>query len=300
VAFRNGDVTLSGTLLLPRREGPHPAIILVHGDGPETRDGYRQLARRFAERGIAALIYDKRGCGESGGRWPARFSELGNDAVAGIRFLRGRADIDGTKIGLWGGSQGGWIAPLAATMPSAEVRFVVVKAGPAVGPAQLARWKSVGRVVRAGHGADAVARVNRLMDLQFAILRSGQGWPQLDAEIGRARGEKWLPLVAVMRHSGWRSSWMTYGPDIDFDAPGTLARVDPPMLWLLGERDPETPLQMTVAELERLRKAGKDVTIQVFAGADHQIELPRKRANRPNYAPGYVETMLEWVSRQCE
>lgn len=300
VAFRSGDVTLHGNLLLPRRQGPHPAIILVHGDGPETREGYRHLAGRFAEHGIAALIYDKRGCGESGGRWPARFSELGADAVAGIQFLRGRADIDGTKIGLWGGSQGGWIAPLAATVPSAQVRFVVVKAGPAVGPAQLARWKSVSRVERAGYGADVVAQVNQLMDLQFEILRSGRGWPQLDAEIRRVRGEKWFPLVATMRYSRWRSSWMTYGRDIDFDAPGTLARVDPPMLWLLGGNDPETPLQMTVDQLERLRKAGKDITIRVFEGADHQLERPRRWTNRPNYAPGYVETMLEWVSRQCD
>lgn len=298
VAFRSGAVTLHGNLLLPRGPGPHPAIVLVHGDGPETRDGYRHLARQFAEHGIAALIYDKRGCGASGGRWPARFSELAGDAVAGIQFLRGRADIDGTKIGLWGGSQGGWIAPLAATAPAARVRFVVVKAGPAMGPAQLARWKSVHRVERAGYGPDVVARVDRLMDLQFEILRSGRGWPRLDDEIRKVRGEKWLPLVAVMRHSRWRSSWMTYGRDIDFDAPGTLARVDAPMLWLLGEQDPETPLQLTVAQLERLRNAGKDITVKVFRGADHQLELPRTWTNRPNYAPGYLETTLEWVSRQ--
>lgn len=299
VAFRNGGVTLEGNLFLPRRQGPHPAIILVHGDGPDTRDGYRHLARQFAERGIAALIYDKRGCGASGGQWPAPFSVLAADAVAGIQFLRARADVDGTKIGIWGGSQGGWIAPLAATAPSAKVHFVVVKAGPAVGPAQLTRWKSVRRIARAGYGAEVIARVNRLMDLQFEILRSGRGWPQLEAEIRSARGEMWVPLVPVMRYSRWQSSWMSYGRDIDFDVPETLARVDVPMLWLLGEKDPETPLRMTVDQLERLRKGGKDITIRVFAGADHQLELPRRWKNRPNYAPGYLETTLEWVSRQC-
>jgi uncharacterized protein len=299
VTFRNGDVVLAGTVLMPRGRPPFPGIVLVHGDGPETRDGYRFLAEEFADRGIAALIYDKRGVGESGGRFPARFDELAGDAAAAVRYLRGRGDIDDERVGLWGGSQGGWIAPLAASSPEAHVRFVVVKAGPAIGPAALARWKSVHRVQQAGYSPEVVARVNKLMDIQFEILRSGSGWPQLEQEVRGARGEPWLPLVAILRHSSWQSSWMTYGRDIDFDPAGSLSRVDAPMLWLLGEQDPETPLDATLATLDTLKRSGKNITVKVFPGADHQLELPRTIETRPNYAPGYIETTMDWVAQQC-
>jgi dienelactone hydrolase len=299
VRFRNGDVTLAGTLIMPTRAAPHPAIVLVHGDGPDTRGSYRYLADQFAAGGIAALIYDKRGAGQSSGQWPARFDDLAADAVAAIDYLRTQPDIDSARIGIWGGSQGGWIAPLAATAPEAGVRCVVIKAGPGVGPADLARWKSVTRVSQAGYPLDVAARVQRLMDFQFAILRTGVGWEELDTLVHASRAEPWFPLVAVMRHSEWRSSWMTYGPDIDFDPATTLMKVDAPILWILGERDPETPLHETLETIRRLQASGKDITVNVVAGADHQIELPRTRQSRPNYAPGYIESTVRWVSSRC-
>lgn len=69
VRFSNGEITLSGTVYLPSKTGPHPAVVFIHGDGPDIREGYRFFAELFARRGIAALIYDKRGTGASTGDW---------------------------------------------------------------------------------------------------------------------------------------------------------------------------------------------------------------------------------------
>ena len=297
VVFRNGDLALAGTLYIPRSGRPLPAIVLVHGDGPETRAGYEFFARRFAARGVAALVYDKRGAGASTGRWPARFADLATDAVAGLDYLRSRADVDGGCVGIWGGSQGGWIAAITAN--STPVRYLIVKAGTPVGPAELTRWKGVSRIERAGYGADVVERVDRLMALQFQILRGERGWEQLEQELRAVANEPWFPLVAVMRYSGWRSSWMEYGHDIAFDPMPVLSNVDAPMLWVLGDSDPETPLDLTLARLRELQTRGKRISVRVFPGADHQIELPRRRENRPNYAPGYPDVMAEWAAEQC-
>jgi dienelactone hydrolase len=297
--FRSDGAILSGTLVLPAGHAPYPAIVLVHGDGPETRAGYRYFAQRLAASGIAALIYDKRGVGESTGRWPASFEELAADAAAAMAYLRSRREIDRERVGLWGGSQGGWIAPLAATLPSARPRCIVIKSGAGVGPADLARWKSITRVQQAGYPADVIGRVHRLMDLQFEILRSDTGWDDLAAQVQELRTEPWFPLVAVMRYSPWRSSWMTYGQDIAFDPLPVLRRLDAPVLWILGEKDPETPLAETLATIQQLRDEGKDIAVIVFPDADHQIELPRTQEHRPNFAPGYMEGMVEWVVDRC-
>lgn len=295
VTFRSGDARLSGSLILPHGEGPHPAIVLIHGDGPDVRDSYRFFADRFASRGIAALIYDKRGAGESGGAFPSSFDQLADDAVAAMRFLRSRPEIDRDRVALWGGSQGAWIALLAATRPDARPSLVIAKAGAGVTPADLARWKSLRRVANAGHSGDARRRAAEIMELQFHILRTGNGWEELERAVETSRDEKWFPLVAVMRHSRWRSSWMSYGKDIDFDPIATLARVDAPVLWILGELDPETPLRETVDALERLERNGRPITVRVHPGADHQIELPRTRRGRPNFAPGYPDEMIDWA-----
>jgi alpha-beta hydrolase superfamily lysophospholipase len=65
VHFASGDITLAGTLVFPEGSQPHPAVVLLHGSGPQKRD--LVTARWFAAEGIAALAYDKRGVGQSGG-----------------------------------------------------------------------------------------------------------------------------------------------------------------------------------------------------------------------------------------
>ncbi len=296
VRFQNGDVVLSGTLYLPSKSGSHPAVVFIHGDGHEAREGYRFFAALFARNGIAALIYDKRGVGSSTGNWrQSRFSDLADDALAGVKLLKSRNDINPQQIGLLGGSQGGWIAPLAASR-SKDGAFLILKSGPGVGPAQLATYKSVTRVRNAGYSLEVSEQVKVLMNLQFDILRTGKGWEKLEAEVQKVRNEPWYRHVAVMRHSNWDSSWMNYGLDIDFDPVPIFEKLNIPVLSLLGEADPETPVQETAAMLERIKKERKkDFTVKVFPKADHQIELPRQIKNRPHYASGYLDTMINWT-----
>ena len=133
IRFRNGNVTLAGTLTLPPGRGPFPAVVFLHGSGPVTRDVI--LAEYFATQGIATLAYDKRGTGESGGTYThnvdaQEFERLAGDALAAVAFARGRAELDARRVGLWGISQAGWIAAIAARSP--DVAFSVLVSGPAV------------------------------------------------------------------------------------------------------------------------------------------------------------------------
>ena len=98
VTFKNGDVTLAGTLTLPSSGNPHPAVIFVHGSGAASRESNRFYADLFARHGIATLIYDKRGVGESTGDWRyVHMNDLTEDALAGVQLLKSRKDINPTK-----------------------------------------------------------------------------------------------------------------------------------------------------------------------------------------------------------
>src|SRR4029078_58054 len=90
VEFQNHDVKLAGSLLLPRSEVPFPAVVFVHGAGQQTREPYREAGEYFARQGIAALIYDKRGVGQSGGAYESRapYENLVDDALTAVGHLK--------------------------------------------------------------------------------------------------------------------------------------------------------------------------------------------------------------------
>ena len=137
-SFQSLGVTLQGTLWLPDSGGPYPAVVCVHGSGKITRkDTYaNEFAEYFVKRGVAVLTYDKRGVGKSGGTYVGSFGGsmvvYAADAVSAIQRLKKRDDIVGSKIGLFGVSQGGFVIPLAAAMDKKDVAFSIIISGPIV------------------------------------------------------------------------------------------------------------------------------------------------------------------------
>ncbi|HTF31477.1 MAG TPA: alpha/beta fold hydrolase, partial [Flavitalea sp.] len=139
MSFQNADAKLDGTLLIPSTKGPHPAIVLLHGSGPLTRYSFGPYPHFFTSLGFAVLIYDKRGAGSSSGtRIDASTGaamknsfypdELAGDALAAMRVLQQRKDIDPGKIGFWGSSEGGMLATQVAAR-SRRVAFAINSSG---------------------------------------------------------------------------------------------------------------------------------------------------------------------------
>jgi pimeloyl-ACP methyl ester carboxylesterase len=130
--FESRGARLAGTLSLPSGDGPHPALVWVHGSGPDTRSATAPYFTGLLDGRFAVFAFDKRGAGESEGECcPLDFDLLADDVLAAVDALRSRDEIDDDAIGLLALSQGGWIAPLAASK-SKDVKFVVVLSGSAV------------------------------------------------------------------------------------------------------------------------------------------------------------------------
>lgn len=114
VSFTNGPIILHGVLLSPEPPTACPTIVMVHGSGPATRDSFGGLEHYFVRSGIPVLVYDKRGVQDSSGNWKtSSLQDLTGDALAAVAFLNQRGVA---RIGLWGGSQGGYgsAEPVAA------------------------------------------------------------------------------------------------------------------------------------------------------------------------------------------
>ncbi|MBD3852013.1 MAG: alpha/beta fold hydrolase, partial [Acidobacteria bacterium] len=134
VEFFNGDLRLAGMIFVPEGEGPFPVAVIIHGSGSSRRNSkwYLSVTRHLQDNGIAVLLPDKRGCEKSEGNWVgANFDDLAGDTLAAVEFVRNWDEMDFSKIGLVGMSQGGWIAPVAAAEDK-DIAFVVSMSGSTV------------------------------------------------------------------------------------------------------------------------------------------------------------------------
>lgn len=312
VRFRNGELELAGTIFRPRASGPFPAVVFVHGSGPQTRDSYiRWFADQFARAGFVTLIYDKRGTGESGGeRWPqtrGSFADLADDAVAGVGFLRDHAYVDATRIGIWGLSQGAWIGPLAASRASNLVRFLVMISGGGVSPAVQELYDDEVKLRDLGFDRPAIDEALAYLRLADQYVRTGsdEDWDPFALARVVARGRPWYSHLDRFPQILPREApvWAGLRTDLDYDPVPVLNGVRVPVLLMLGEEDRLTPAGETALRVRNAVESGgnRDVTVRVLPGADHAVLVkPSPRASwlaeRP--AANWVAEMLEWASRQ--
>jgi uncharacterized protein len=168
--FSGAAGTLTGTLLIPDGDGPHPAVVLVHGSGSGRRESFGPLPYVFASHGLAVLTFDRRGSGYSDGAWPrVSIDDQAGDVLTAVAVLAERPDIDPDSIGLYGSSPGGWVAPLAAARSRATA-FVVLVCGAGVEPFELQPRPEADRLQPFGSGGVAVAeRVARRVSEQMPI-----------------------------------------------------------------------------------------------------------------------------------
>jgi pimeloyl-ACP methyl ester carboxylesterase len=309
VHFVSGKITLAGTLVLPAGSERRPAVVLFHGSGAQQRDLF--TARWFADQGIAALAYDKRGVGESSGDFRAvPFMELCNDGLAAIEYLKSRKEIDAKRIGVWGLSQGGWLGPLAASR-SADVSFVIAVSGPGVSPGEQMIVYYANELRAQGtseHGVQEASSVRR--DI-WNYLASGAGYEQAKTELEQSRTKPWYskakaqeddsfgPLKTpseLSKPEGRSAIW--FRQEMNYDPVPTLRALRVPTLFLFGDRDQLIPVKESVDVIRRVlaEDAHHDFTIREFPNDDHGMQLTTGEASG-EIDPEYLRTMREWLAR---
>jgi dienelactone hydrolase len=279
VVFESGGVKLAGTLLLPARGKPVPAAAFVHGAAYHERGDNRIEARHFARKGIAALIYDKRGCGASGGDW-TRASEfdLAADALAGVRLLRKRPDIDPRHVGLWGMSQGASTIPLAA-VHSADVAFLIAVSGCLSGDEQMYYYRA--NLFRKYELPDPLLDVAN----KASLVRNDLAW----------RIRNGLPAPAAWREQSAFDIYHDYRRD--------WSRVRQPVLAAYGEHDQAVPVAESVTQLRQALTEGgnEDWTIIIYPDAGHTLDQTNTGdlfAVWQGYVPGFLDDVTDWVHQR--
>ncbi len=312
-----GELELRSKLVLPLGRPPFPVVVLVHGSGAESAVDTYFMPYLFAAHGIAVLSYDKRGTGGSTGRYSQNFHLLSDDTVAVVEWLRTRPEIDRDLIHLAGYSQGGWIAPLAASKTDA-VSSLLINYGPMVPITEEDRWGYRYVLQKKGFGGDALAEADRINEVMGAIVDRGEDrWDELEDLLDRAEGADWfaavagsdsmLGFVASTKMPMWMARlyyrWVTRGDEVMadrlYDPFPVVAKLDISSLWIFGGEDSSMPTADSIAKLEVLRREGRPIEVELFPEAEHGILLfegddPLDRRFL-GYAPGYLDLQVRWL-----
>ena len=197
--FEHHHANLAGSLYKPDSLDPVPVVIVLHSasGGLRTNRFYEHLTALLPACGIAVFVYDRRGSGGSTGSFEtANFALLAADAQAAIAALTTRNDIDRQRIGLYGISQGGWIAPLVAAHDPA-VSLLVIVSGCGLTPAEQMIY-SAQTALREAHYPEAIiAAATQLRQHVDAYYRGTLQRPVVQAELDAVRSEPWFPLAYV-------------------------------------------------------------------------------------------------------
>ncbi len=279
--FAGDGVTLAGRLVLPRGAGPVPIVVLIHGSENFSARDFYALQRLLPAEGVGVFVYDKRGTGASQGKYTQDFSVLADDAVAAMREARRLAGARAGRIGYQGGSEGGWVAPMAAER--APVDFVIVGFGLAVSPIEEDRSELALEMKLKGHSTADTAKALEIGEAAEAVMASGftQGFARFDAVRAKYANAPWYKDVhgnfthfllpwnaAELREKGQA---FVFGTPWNYDPMPTLRRAKTPELWILGEDDLEAPSAETGALIRALGASGHPFTLAIFPHTEHGI-----------------------------
>jgi alpha-beta hydrolase superfamily lysophospholipase len=312
-----GNSVLAGTLTLPPGEGPFPLVILISGSGPQDRDetifGHKPffvIADHLTKKGIAVFRFDDRGIGKSKGNFAAATSrDFASDVEAIVADMKSRQRIDPQRIVLAGHSEGGIIAPMVAL--NNEVAGIILLAGTGVTGKEISLNQSRNISKLAGIPKPVLDAQERVLVEMYDRMEAGE---KLDApfveslvkEINQSlpaetRSSANVQAIAEAARVQLSSPW--FGFFAFHDPAPVLARVEVPVLVVIGEKDTQVDADLNVPPIEAaLKKAGnRDVVIKRMPGLNHlfqscQTGSPAEyQIIEQTISPQVLEILTEWI-----
>lgn len=326
VTFNNGAITLAGTLTLPEGAGPHPAIVLISGSGPQDRDERLQgigfapfsiIADHLARAGIAVLRYDDRGVGQSSGDFnAATTADFAADAQAALGYLQSRPEVNAAQVGVLGHSEGGSVAAHLAAAGS-DVAFYVLMAGPAVNgeallvvqnqriyaaeklsdeeaDAQITFVQAMFPLVIAGDSEALTALLDSRVRAQIAALSESD-----QSRIGDI--DLFVQQSVTAQVADFRRAWWPYF--LQYNPAEAWTASDVPVLALFGELDVQVDAAQNATALREALEAGAnpDFEIVTLEGANHLFQKAESGAVseyallQQQFSADFLPTLTDWI-----
>ncbi|HKU73265.1 MAG TPA: alpha/beta fold hydrolase [Pyrinomonadaceae bacterium] len=323
VSYRNekDNIKIAGTLTLPRGAGPHAAVLLITGSGPQDRNetvaGHRPflvLADHLTRNGIAVLRVDDRGMGGTDiGSLSATSANYAEDVLAGVEFLKQRKEINSRMIGLIGHSEGGMIAPMVATR-SKDVAFIMLLAG--LGQRGEDVIYTQAELIHKAQGTppDTITHLLAMLRRVNAIVKSETDEKRIEQRISEEIVAYGGTLSELQKKSYeaatvivkefmplYKTVWYRYF--ITYDPSPVLKNVKIPVLALNGEHDLQVAWKGNLDLIAAGLMAGgnEDVTTKAFPKLNHLFQtsatglLSEYSKIEETISPEVLKTISDWI-----
>lgn len=333
VEYNNNDRSLryGATITVPEGKGPFPALVMITGSGQQDRDEtiighklFAVIADHLTRKGVIVLRVDDRGIGKSTGDFStATSADFAKDVSSSVDYLLSRPEVDKTKIGLLGHSEGGMIAPLVAIQRT-EVNFIVMLAGPGVRIVDLmaeqneAIARSAGvsdsalkeikplfrrvalAITNAKDSSTAVAEVSMITE-NWAVLRSKTLLEELNFGTAQKRYEYIVEMVKQ-----FQSPWFRYF--INFSPQPYLAQLECKVLALNGDKDIQVISSQNIPGIEAAlkRSRSKVYDVKELPGLNHLFQTCKKCTVEEygeleeTISPLALEEISEWLIKNVK
>ena len=304
-----GGTRLNGRLILPPGDGAVPIMVEVHGSEGANALDFNAFQRFAPASGVGVFVYAKRGSGGSEGRYTQDFHILADDAAAAVIEARRLAGARAGRVGLHGGSQGGWIAPLAASQT--PVDFVIVGFGLAYGALAEDSDQVMLDLKAKGWGPEILETARQITDVTgvFIASKGAIGFDGLEAVRAQYRAEPWFADIkgefTGMLLNTPNDQIIAMAPQMDagtswgYDPLPVLSSLNTPMLWIQAEKDTGAPPEATRQRLIDLSAKGRQITLLEYPDTDHGIIRFETAADGSRtslgYANGYYQAVLDWA-----
>jgi len=296
---------------LPKTGNRLPAVVVLHHAGLPTRDAnlYRHLCEGLPAMGIAVLVYDRRGSGQSsGGLDSADYESLADDAVAGQHALARFSRIDPNKIGFWGLSQGGWLAVLAAGR-SKDAAFAISVSAPLVTADAQMQFATRNLLTIRGYSQSDVQDMLATRKEWTGYLHGKNSRDEALDALRKAEARPWFEIAYLPK-----ASQLTNDPEhdpsrkrLDDDPIAAIHQTKVPLLFLYADSDPWVPVRESVNRLQSLAAELPNIQYAVVDNANHEMMFPGNetmqvdqeatRREAPQ-APAYFMLLASWIARQ--
>ena len=319
--------TLAGTLTVPHGQGPFPTAVLISGSGSQDRDEslmghkpFHVLADHLSRNGVAVLRYDDRGVGDSlvgtSNLVDDTSLEFASDVALWVKHLATEKDIDPTRIGLIGHSEGGLIAPIVAAQGADQIAFIVLLSGPGVSGEEILPAQVEALLLAAGEDPLKVAVVTaRQRELLAAIMDEAPRDELLQhirslmkAQMAMADIASDDPIdddIVQGTLAQLDGAWMRWF--MKADPAEYLAKVKCPVLALNGTLDLQVLADQNLPAIERaVRDAGGDITVHRLQGLNHLFQpattgaVDEYPSIETTFDPAALDLISTWIHTRMD
>ncbi|WP_437921834.1 alpha/beta hydrolase [Sphingobacterium sp. LRF_L2] len=287
-------ISFGATITSPKESGKYPALVLVSGTGPQNRDCemagqplFAQIAAHLSGQGYIVLRMDDRGVGKTTGNYmAATTADFANDALEAVDYLKKHPQVDTSKIGLLGHSEGGAAIAIAASK-SNNISFLVSLAGLATSGLESLFLQNESLVNNSPMTVIDKKRSNEINRLMFAVAYQYAESDSLESKLNatynywKEKDNIYFATLGIehdhFRFPIWSYVQQAVGPwyryFVRYNSQMVLSHVDVPILALNGDKDLfVTPVNLQYWATYSLSGQQGKVTTKLLPQVNHLMQ----------------------------